>query len=81
LTNPSDTESPLEPGDQELARRLAAACPVPAADFRGRLGRQLLAEDPGYGPRPERLGTIVAVYLAAGAAVTAVGALQALGAL
>lgn len=81
MTDPSATESPLEPGDQELARRLAAERPIPAADFRGGLGRRLVAEDPGYGPRPERLRAVVAVYLAAGAALTAVGALQALGAL
>jgi hypothetical protein len=81
LTDPTDPQIPLEPHEQELARRLASDRPVPAADFRGALGRRLLADDPGYGPRPERLRAVVAVYLAAGVGLVAVGALQAAGAL
>lgn len=81
MTDPSNTERPLEPGDQELAGRLAADRPVPAADFRGALGRRLLAQDPGYGSRPDRLRTVAAVYLAAGAGLMGLGALQAMGAL
>jgi hypothetical protein len=81
LTDPNDPPIPLEPHEQELARRLEGDRPVPAADFRGELGRRLVADDPGYGPRPERLRTIAAVYLAAGAGLMAVGALQAAGAL
>jgi hypothetical protein len=40
-----------------------------------------LADDPGYGPRPDRLRTVVAFYVAAGAGLMAVGALQAAGVL
>jgi hypothetical protein len=65
----------------DIARRLADERPVPAAGFRGALGRQLAAEDPGYGPRPARLRLAVAAWLAAGAAVGAVGALIAFGSL
>lgn len=81
MTEPPDTEAPLDPSAQALAQRLAADRPVPAADFRGALGRRLGAEDPGYGPRPERLWTVVALYLAAGVGLTALGALQVMGAL
>jgi hypothetical protein len=81
LTDPADAQTPLEPPEQELARRLAGDRPVPAADFRGALGRRLLADDPGYGPRPERLRTVATLYLAAGAGLMAVGVLQAAGAL
>ncbi|MEA2146447.1 MAG: hypothetical protein QOG59_2034 [Solirubrobacteraceae bacterium] len=67
--------------ESEMARRLAAERPVPAAGFRGALGRQLEADDPGYGPRPARLRLAVAAWLGAGGAVGVVGALIALGAL
>ena len=52
--------------EQELAAGLTIARPVPAAGFRGRLGRYLAEHDPGYGPRPERLRLIVGCYLGAG---------------
>ena len=81
MTDPSLPQFPLEPADQELGRRLAADRPVPAADFRGELGRRLQGDDPGHGPRPRRLRPVVALYLSAGLAVMAVGALQAAGAL
>lgn len=81
MTDPSDTETSLKAAEQQLARRLGAGRPVPAAEFRGALGRRLLADDPGYGPRPDRLRTVVAFYVAAGAGLMAVGALQAAGAL
>jgi hypothetical protein len=64
-----------EPGEQELADGLRVARPVPAAGFRGRLGRHLADRDPGYGPRPERLRLIVAGYLGAGGLLIAVAAL------
>jgi hypothetical protein len=79
MTDPPLPQFPTEPGDLELARRLAADRPVPAADFRGALGRELVAEDPGYGPRPERLREVVALYLAAGASLIGLGAVQAAG--
>jgi hypothetical protein len=54
---------------------------VPAAWFRGALGRHLAARDLGYGPRPERLRLMVAAYVGSGAALIAVAALGATGAL
>jgi hypothetical protein len=67
------TES--EPDDQDLADGLRVGRPVPAAAFRGRLGRHLADRDPGYGPRPDRLRLIVAGYLGAGGLLIAVAAL------
>jgi hypothetical protein len=55
--------------------------PVPAAGFRGALSRHLADRDPGHGTRPERLRLIASGYLAAGALLLALGALQATGAL
>jgi hypothetical protein len=59
--------------DPELEDRLSAERPVPAAGFRGALARHLEANDPGWGPRPERLDHIVRGYLAAGALLIALG--------
>lgn len=81
MTQPSDIDAPLDPPDREVAGRLTEERPVPGADFRGALGRSLLSADPGFGPRPERLRMVVALYLTAGMALTALGALQAAGAL
>jgi hypothetical protein len=71
----------LSPEEERVAERLRAEKPVPAAGFRGGLGRYLAARDPGYGPRPENLRMIVCGCLAAGAGMLALGALQATGAL
>lgn len=68
-------------GERELGDRLSDERPVPAAGFRGALGRYLVSRDPGYGPRPERLRLTVAGYLAAGLLLIAVAALIAVGAL
>lgn len=57
--------------EQAVADGLAIARPVPAAAFRGRLGRYLAERDPGYGPRPERLRLIVACYVGAGGVLIA----------
>jgi hypothetical protein len=67
--------------DPDLEQRLVAERPVPAAGFRGALGRAVTASDPGYGPRPAHLHRIVALFVAAGGVVTGVGVLEALGAL
>ena len=79
---PPELEPPeLEPPELELAERLAADRPVPAAEFRGVLGRHLAARDPGYGPRPAHLHAAVWMSLAAGCVLAALGALVAVGAL
>ena len=81
MTEPSDIDAHLDSPDRDLAGRLVAECPVPGADFRGALGRRLRSEDPGFGPRPERLRSLVVLYVSAGMALTGLGALLALAAL
>lgn len=61
--------------DAELSDRLRIGRPVPPAAFRGRLGRHLDMQDPGYNSRPARLGLIVAGYLGAGGLLIALAAL------
>lgn len=70
---------PYPPAEEALAGELEAGRPLPSSEFRGALGRRLIARDPGYGPRPTRLRAMVLAYLAAGLALLAVGALQAGG--
>jgi hypothetical protein len=77
----SEPESDLPAGERDLGDRLLASRPVPAAGFRGALGRHLELSDPGYGPRPEMLRRRVAVYLALGLLLIALGAARAVGAL
>jgi hypothetical protein len=75
--------SDIEPDapDHELAGRLADSRPFPAPDFRGSLRRALVAADPGYGPRPNRLRARVLALLALGALLLVIGFLQSIGAL
>lgn len=61
--------------DPQLSDRLRTARPVPPAGFRGRLGRHLDQQDPGYSSRPARLRLIVAGYLGAGGLLIALVAL------
>jgi hypothetical protein len=75
------TDIELELQDQELARRLHGGRPVPAAGFRGALGRRIASLDPGYGPRPARIRLMVAAYAVAGMVLIAAGALVAIGTL
>ena len=75
------TESFETGEDQQMSDRLRTAAPVPAAGFRGALGRYLRRRDPGYGPRPTSLRLMSASCLLAGAVLLFVGALQATGAL
>ncbi len=75
MTDPPSTPIELDPPDQELAHRLRIGRPVPAAAFRGALSRRLAEQDPGYGPRPERLRVMVAGYLGAGGLLIALAAL------
>lgn len=74
------TDEPLsspepESDEHELAEHLRMGRPVPAAGFRGRLHRHLAREDPGYGPRPERLWLLVSCYIGAGGVLIALAAL------
>lgn len=74
------SDQPHEPFDfdaaeQEMADGLSISRPLPAAAFRGRLGRHLADHDPGYGPRPERLRLIVAGYVGAGGLLIALAGL------
>ncbi len=62
-----------------LEDRLERERPVPAAAFRGVLGRRLDRLDPGYGPRPPQLRLMVGAWLLAGAVVMLVGLLVATG--
>jgi hypothetical protein len=72
--HPSDPTE-LDPPDQGMGDRLRIGRPVPGAAFRGALSRRLAEQDPGYGPRPERLRLMVAGYLGAGGLLIALAAL------
>lgn len=74
-----DPEVELTPSERELADRLSAERPLPAARFRGALARHLAARDPGYGPRPAQLHLLVSGYLLVGVLLTALGVLLAVG--
>jgi hypothetical protein len=71
----------LTAAEHALADQLEHDRPLPAAGFRGGLGRRLEALDPGYGPRPERLRLIVCGYLSGAAVLLALATLQVTGAL
>lgn len=81
MTDEDARDDQLTEEERELAERLNARRPAPAAGFRGALGRRLATRDPGYGPRPERLRMTVSAYLGAGALMLAAGALHATGVL
>jgi hypothetical protein len=67
--------------ERQMADWLESATPVPAAGFRGALGRYLQRRDPGFGSRPPQLRLISAACLGGGAVLLGVAALQATGAL
>ena len=81
MTEEGDIEVAFSTDEGKLAERLASQRPVPTAGFRGTLGRHLVAIDPGYGPRPERLRCSVSGYITAGTLLITLGALQATGVL
>jgi len=80
-----DLGESLEPDDAQalalVAARLDVERPVPAAGFRGRLGRQLARPGSDLGrSRPPRLAALVAGWAALGVALLAVAALGLAGA-
>jgi hypothetical protein len=81
MTEPADPDTELSAADLALTDKLEGARAVPAAGFRGALGRRLLADDPGYGTRPQRLRLTVSGFVGAGVMLLALGALQATGSL
>lgn len=82
MTPSRDIRADLEPGTPEelirLAERLERERPVPAARFRGELGRRLLASELARS-RPARLRILIAGYAGAGSALLLIGAASALG--
>ena len=75
MTDEPPSPYSAEPDEHELAEHLRIARPVPALGFRGRLHRHLAGQDPGYGPRPERLRLLVACYIGAGGVLIVLAAL------
>jgi hypothetical protein len=55
--------------------------PVPAAGFRGWLGRHLAERDPGYGPRPPWLVPVASCSFGGGLVLILLSALSATGSL
>jgi hypothetical protein len=79
MTEPPENEADLAPAERDLATRLSMQRPVPAAGFRGALGRYLAVRDPRYGTRPGRLRPLVAAYATAGSLLIALGTLVSVG--
>lgn len=75
MTSSVEAIQDLDPADGELADRLRAERAAPAAAFRGALGRQLGALDPGHGPRPPNLRRVVAGLVGGGSLLILIGAL------
>ena len=75
------TDSLLTPSEFAVGELLDRHRAVPGADFRGALGRRLVALDPGWGPRPARLLLIATGYVAPGLVLIGIGALIGTGAL
>jgi hypothetical protein len=70
-----DFETDLDPGERALGERLQRSRPVPAAGFRGALGRRLAERDPGYGPRPQWLVPVASGCFGGGLVLIALAAL------
>lgn len=78
---PNHGLGPENDEEREMADWLESASPVPAAGFRGALGRYLRRRDPGHGPRPPQLRLIGSACVGAGVVLLCVAALQATGSL
>jgi hypothetical protein len=81
MTEEPDFNDELTSEEGALGEHLNSIRLVPAAVFRGALGRYLAERDSGYGQRPRRLRLISLGYIAASALLMTLGALQATGAL
>jgi hypothetical protein len=81
MTDETQWAGQLDPDERWVDERLTRERPIPPAAFRGALGRRLAADDPGYGPRPQRLWVMVTAYAATAALLMVLGLLQATGAL
>ena len=79
MTEPDDSSDELDPVDEAIGDQLRAIRPIPRPAFRGALQRYLLILDPGYGPRPENLRTLVAMWIVAGVLLLALAAVVAGG--
>jgi hypothetical protein len=79
MTEDSEIDRVRTDEERALGEHLHADRPVPSANFRGALGRYLVARDPGYGSRPSRLRLISGGCVVASAVLLALGALQATG--
>jgi hypothetical protein len=78
MTDESQHDPEL-PEERQVAEWLHAASPVPAAGFRGALGRYLRRRDPGFGPRPPQLRLVSLACVSGGTVLLVVAALQATG--
>jgi hypothetical protein len=72
---------PEDADERQMADWLEAATPVPAAGFRGALGRYLGRRDPGHGPRPPQLRLMTSACVGTGVLLLGIAALQATGSL
>ena len=79
MTTPDGGTEGNDQVDEVFGDRLRAIRPVPSPAFRGTLQRRLVILDPGYGPRPEKLRTSVALWIFAGLLLLALGAVVAGG--
>jgi hypothetical protein len=78
--NHDDLNDPdLHHADHVIAELLADTRPSPPSPFRGALARQLVEQDPGWGPRPDRLWPRASALIAVGALLLLVGALFSTG--
>ena len=79
MSDEPEISAELTAQERALAEQLDAARQVPAPGFRGALGRHLVAQDLGYGPRPRHLRLIAFACLVGAALLLILAALQSIG--
>jgi hypothetical protein len=75
-------DQPIEPPfdrDDPVVDLLGDIKPTPAPDFRRLLGRRLVDEDPGWGPRPDYLWPQALALVLVGVVLLLIGALVSAG--